>query len=203
VRQTLAQFSTLDILVNSAGVPGPVGALQDPDVSYWRHTIQVNLLGTYLCCRAVLPVMLRQGRGKLINFSGAGGRALRHVSAYVSSKAAIERLTETLSLELAGTNIQVNVMGPGAHRTRMVEELLESATAVNDTQLIAYGQQVLARRDSMERAAALAVFLASEASGNLSGRLIDAVRDDFLSLAPRIPQIMASDAYTLRRVEGE
>ena len=203
VRQTLAQFSTLAILVNSAGVPGPVGALQDNDVSSWIRTIQVNLLGTYLCCRTVLPVMLRQGRGKIINFSGASGRALRHMSAYVSSKAAIERLTETLSLDLAGKNIQVNVMGPGAHRTRMVEELLESATASNDTELIEYGQQALTRKDSMERAAELAVFLASEASGNLSGRLISAVRDDFLSLAPRIPQIMASDAYTLRRVEWE
>ena len=203
VRQTLDRFSTVDILVNSAGVPGPVGALQDNDVSYWIRTIQVNLIGTFLCCRAALPAMLRQDRGKIINFSGAGGRALRHMSAYVSTKAAIERLTEALSLELAGKNVKVNVMGPGAHRTRMVEELLESATASNDTQSIEHGQQVLSREDSLERAAELAVILASEPSGNLSSRLISSVKDDFPSLAPRIPDIMASDAYTLRRVELE
>lgn len=94
-------------------------------------------------------------------------------------------------------------MGPGAHRTRMVEELLESATASNDTQSIEHGQQVLSREDSLERAAELAVILASEPSGNLSSRLISSVKDDFPSLAPRIPDIMASDAYTLRRVELE
>ena len=70
VRQTLDRFSTVDILVNSAGVPGPVGALQDNDVSYWIRTIQVNLIGTFLCCRAALAAMLRQDRGKIINYSG-------------------------------------------------------------------------------------------------------------------------------------
>ena len=201
VRKTLDRFSTIDILVNNAGVAGPVGALQNNDVPYWIRTIQVSLVGTYLCCRAVLPAMLRQNQGKIINISGAGGRALRHMSAYGSAKAAIERLTETLSLELAGKNVQVNVMGPGAQHTRMVEEILDSAKAFNDTQLIEYSQQALARKASMERVAELAVFLASDASGNLSGRLISAVTDEFLSLAPRIPDIMASDAYTLRRVE--
>ena len=122
------------------------------------------------------------------------------MSAYVSSKAAIERLTETLSLELAGKNVQVNVMGPGTHRTRMVEELLDSATALNDTGLIESVQDVLARKDSMDQATELAVFLASEVSGSLSGRYMR-VSDALSSLPPRIADIMASDAYTLRRVE--
>jgi 3-oxoacyl-[acyl-carrier protein] reductase len=73
VRQTVERFATIDILVNNAGVAGPVGPLQDNDVAAWVRTIQVNLIGTYLCCRAVLPIMRQQNRGKIINLSGAGG----------------------------------------------------------------------------------------------------------------------------------
>lgn len=70
VRETLRRFSTVDILVNNAGTTGPIGPLQDNEVSRWIRTIEVNLTGVYLCCWAVLPVMLSRGRGKIINISG-------------------------------------------------------------------------------------------------------------------------------------
>lgn len=203
VRQTLDRFSTIDILVNNAGIVGPVGALQDNDADSWIRTIQVNLIGTFLCCRAVLPVMLRQNRGKIINLSGSGATsAPYHLSAYGSSKAAVIRLTEILSLELEGKNIQVNALGPGSIHTRLWEEIRDAAAAVGDTELYEFGQRVTSGGGaSIERAAELAVFLASDTSGNLSGRLIHAVADDFSNLPPHIPEIMASNLYTLRRVE--
>ena len=202
VRRTLDRFSAIDILVNNAAVIGPVGALQDNDPSYWIHTIQVNLVGIYLCCRAVLPVMLRQDRGKIINLSGAGGAsASKHISAYSSTKAAIVRLTESLSLELAGTNVQVNAMGPsGGIQTRMLEELANSMKESGYAEGSEHYQRLAGvSGPSTERVAELAVFLASDASGELSGRLIHAV-DDFHNLPTRVPDIMASEAYTLRRV---
>jgi 3-oxoacyl-[acyl-carrier protein] reductase len=203
VRQTVAQFATIDILVNSAGIAGPVGPLQDNDLTTWIQTIQVNLIGTYLCCRAVLPSMQKQHRGKIINLSGAGAsNAWRHLSAYGASKVAVVRLTETLALELEGSNIQVNALGPGSIHTQMWEELRDRAHAVGDGQLYALGQRVTSGGGaSLERAAALAVFLASNASGALSGRLISAVTDDFHNLSTQIQRIMASDALTLRRVD--
>ncbi len=77
----------------------------------WVRTLQVNVVGTYLCCRAVLPTMLRHQGGKMINVAGAGAtNAWRNISAYVVSKAAVVRLTETLALELEGTNIQVTLL---------------------------------------------------------------------------------------------
>jgi NAD(P)-dependent dehydrogenase (short-subunit alcohol dehydrogenase family) len=202
VRQTVAQFATIDILVNSAGMAGPVGPLPDNDLTAWMQTIQVNLIGTYLCCRAVLP-MMQQHRGKIINLSGAGAsNAWRHLSAYGASKVAVVRLTETLALELEGRNIQVNALGPGSIHTQMWEELRDRAHAAGDAQLYALGQRVTSGGGaSLERAAALAVFLASDASGALSGRLISAVTDDFPNLPTQIPRIMASDALTLRRVD--
>jgi NAD(P)-dependent dehydrogenase (short-subunit alcohol dehydrogenase family) len=213
VRQTVDRYATVDILVNNAGVHGPVGPLQENDVASWLRTFQVNVFGAFLCCRAVLPGMLRQDRGKIINLTGGGVGLVSGVAyrtAYHASKAAIIRLTEDLALELVGTHIQVNVMGPGSHRTRMVEEMWEGVAAAgvserfDGTRQQAFAQAVakfgVAVSVPMERATALAVFLASEASGSLSGRCLEAI-DDFLHLPPRIPEIMASEAYTLRRVE--
>jgi 3-oxoacyl-[acyl-carrier protein] reductase len=147
--------------------------------------------------------MQKQHRGKIINLSGAGAsNAWRHLSAYGASKVAVVRLTETLALELEGSNIQVNALGPGSIHTQMWEELRDRAHAVGDAQLYALGQRVTSGGGaSLERAAALAVFLASNASGALSGRLISAVTDDFPNLSTQIQRIMASDALTLRRVD--
>ncbi|MCY4365390.1 MAG: SDR family NAD(P)-dependent oxidoreductase [Chloroflexi bacterium] len=201
--KTLERFGRIDILVNNAGIVGPIGALEENDVESWVRTIQVNLVGTYLCCRSVIPIMAEGGGGRIINLSGSGSTsAPYHLSAYGSSKAAIIRLTEILSLELADKNIQVNALGPGSIHTRMWEEITDGAQASGDTDLYEFGLQVTGGGGtSIERAAELAVWLASDDSDGLSGRLIHAVADDFPSLAPRIPEIMASDLYTLRRDE--
>ena len=199
VRQTLDRYSNIDILVNNAGVAGPVGPLHDVDLSYWVRTIQVNVVGVYLCCRAVLPLMLSRNRGKIINMSGGVGR---NTSPYGVSKAAVVCLTEILSSELEGKNVQVNIMSPGSIHTRMWEETRDAAELAGDVELLELGRRVTSGGGaSIDRAAELAVFLAGDASGNLSGRLLDAVRDDFHSLPPKIPSIMASDAYLMRRVD--
>ena len=107
-----------------------------------------------------------------------------------------------MSLELADKNIQVNALGPGSINTRMWEDIRDQAQAVGDTEIYEFGQRVTGGGgSSIERAAELAVWLASEPSGQLSGRLIHAVMDDFENLTPRIAEIMAGDAYTLRRVD--
>jgi len=165
--------------------------------------MQVNVIGPYLCCRAVIPAMVRQGGGKIINLAGAGANnGWAKMSAYCTSKAAVVRLTEVLSLELAEQNIQVNALGPGSIHTSMWDEMRDSAEAVNATAIYELGQRVTSGGGaSLEDTVALAVFLAGDESGGLSGRLISAVADDLAELTPRIPEIMASDVYTLRRVD--
>lgn len=202
VQRTLDQFSAIDILVNNAGLAGPIGPLQENDVSQWIYAVQVHLIGTFLCCRSVLPVMLSQDRGKIVNMVGAGSAvAAPQLSAYGSAKAAVVRLTETIALETAGRNVRINAMGPGFIRTRMAEESLAGAEATGNTEMAEWLRQGLARGDTTERVEELAIFLASDASGELSGRFIRAGVDDVSSLAPRIPDVMASEEYTLRRVE--
>lgn len=200
VKQTLDRFTTIDILVNNAGIAGPIGVLQDNDIDAWTQTMQVNVIGPYLCCRAVIPAMVRQGGGKIINLAGA--RAWANLSAYCSSKAAVVELTEVLALELAEQDIQVNALSPGSIDTKMWVELRDGAAAVNATAIYERGQMVTSGGGaSLEDSVALAVFLAGDESGGLSGRLISSVADDFANLSPRIPEIMASDAYTMRRVD--
>ena len=201
VAQVVDRYSSVDILVNNAGIGGPVGALQDNDPGYWADTLQVNLIGTYLCCRAILPVMLRQDRGRIINVSGSGGStAASHISAYCASKAAVVRLTECLALELDGTNIHVNALGPGGIHTRLVEEMQEEAASSGSAEIYDQSRIVTSGGgESMQRVAELAVFLASDEAGSLSGRLVT-TRDDLPDAPGRIPEIMTSDAYLLRRV---
>ena len=203
VRQTVERFSTIDVLVNNAGAVGPVGPIHETDVAEWVRTIQVNVVGMYLCCRAVMPLMLRNDRGKIINLGGAGATiAWRSTSAYSTSKAAVVRLTEGIAFELQGSNVQANILGPGSIHTRLWEELRDGAEAAGDSALFELGQRVTSGGGApMDRAADLAVFLASDDSAQLSGRLISSVTEDLEALKPRIPEIMASDAYTVRRVE--
>ena len=203
VDHTLELYSRIDVLVNNAAVLGPVGPLHLNDAEHWAQAININVTGLMLCCHAVLPHMIEQGGGKIINLSGAGvTRASETISAYGTSKAAVVRFTETLALEMLPHNVSVNALGPGQIDTELLDPM------AGDDSLIEPIMGAMVRRtksgrgapleEPLEEAAALAVWLASNASDGLSGRLISATQEDWRELGPRIPQVMASDQYTLR-----
>ncbi|MCE2501203.1 MAG: SDR family oxidoreductase [Dehalococcoidia bacterium] len=201
-RRVADRFGRIDALVNNAGISGPVGPLQANDINDWINTITVNLTGTFLVCRAVIPVMLEQSQGKIINLSGAGAtNAWSNMSAYCSSKAAVVRLTEVLAQELDGTGVTVNALGPGSVHTSMWDKMTEQAAEAGADFIHQLGLRVTSGGGaSIDECAELAVWLASDESGALTGRLISATADDFRGLPPRIAEIMAGDAYTLRRM---
>jgi len=201
VSLVIKEFGKVDILVNVAGSQGPIGPIIENDINHWIQTVQVNLIGTFLCIKVVLPIMIKQGSGKIINFSGGGATSPRpYFTAYAASKGAVVHLTESLAEELKRYNIQVNTIAPGAVNTDMLDQVLKAGLLAGEHEFKKAQAQLEKGGTSLEKPANLAVFLASDESNGLSGKLISAVWDDWQNMASQISKIMSSDIYTLRRV---
>jgi len=197
------KFTKIDILVNAAGIQGPIGSFIENDIKKWMKTIDVNLFGTILFIKSVLPIMMKQGYGKIINFSGGGAFNPRpNFSAYATSKAAVVRLTETLAEETKRYNIQINAISPGAVNTKMLEQVLKSGAEAAGAEFYEKSKkQKEEGGDSPQLAADLVLFLSSEKSYNLSGKIISAKWDNWRDWnKEEISKIMLSDIYTLRRI---
>ncbi len=190
------------VLVNNAGVYGPKGLIEDVDMADWEQAVRINLLGTVLMCRAVIPLMRLKKYGKIVNLSGGGAtNPLPRISAYAASKAAVVRMNETLAEELKDANVDVNAIAPGALNTRLLDEVLEAGP--EKVGKIFY-ERSLKQRDEggapLEKGAELAVFLASKESDGISGRLISAVWDRWSEFPKWREQMAKNDVYTLRRI---
>jgi NAD(P)-dependent dehydrogenase (short-subunit alcohol dehydrogenase family) len=202
VEAALAQFGRLDILVNNAGVAGPSGPLDGVDWGDWVRTIEINLLGSVLLCRAILPHFKKAAGGKIIQLSGGGAtNPLPMLSAYAASKAAVIRFVETLAEETRENHIDVNAIAPGALNTRILDEFVAAGPekigrAFHERAL----QQKLSGGVPLARGAELAVFLGSPASDGITGKLISAVWDPWEELPNHLVDLNATDIYTLRRI---
>ena len=205
VSEAVVAFGGIDVLVANAGIYGPKGAIQDVDWDEWLHALHVNLCGAILCCRAVLPHMLAQGRGKIILLSGGGAtKPMPNLSAYAASKAGLVRFGETLAEEVRAKGIDVNSVAPGALNTRLLDEVLEAGPGkVGAAFYEASLEQKASGGTPLDKGAALCAFLASSASDGITGRLISAVWDPWESLPGRVAELSASDIYTLRRIVPE
>lgn len=198
-------FPEVTILVNNAGVYGPIGPVEENDWSKWVEAMQINVFGTILMCRELLPRMRSQRYGKIINLSGGGATApLPNFSAYAASKAAVVRFTETLAEECKDSGIDVNAIAPGALNTRLLEQVIEAGPEKVGKSFYSRSlQQKETGGSPPEKGAALTVFLASADSDGITGRLLSAVWDDWAGLARRRDQLAKTDIYTLRRIVPE
>lgn len=205
VHRAVELFGDVTILVNNAGVYGPMGAIEEVDWNHWVHAISVNLFGTVLMCRAVIPLMRARRYGKIINLSGGGATApLPRISAYAASKAAVVRLTETFAEELKGAHIDVNAIAPGALNTRLLDEVIAAGPEKVGAQFHARALKQRAEGGTpLEKGASLAVFLGSSASDGITGRLISAVWDRWAELPNHREELATSDIFTLRRITPE
>lgn len=201
VKETLTVFKTVDVLVNCAGVQKPIGPFVHNDIDEWVENIHINLIGTVFCCKAVLPIMIEKRKGKIINFSGGGATSSRpNFSAYACAKTAVVRFTEVLADEVKQYNVQVNAIAPGAVNTRMLDEVLQAGALAGD-ELADAKRRAQKRGASPELAAELAVWLASDRSDELTGRLISALWDTWRDMdEDEMRAVADTDKYTLRRV---
>ncbi len=193
----------IDILVNNAGIYGPIGPLEENDIDLWLKTIQVNLLGTVYLSRAVLPIMKKNGRGKIINIigSGVGGpKSLPRFSAYFSSKIAVAGFTESLSEELKNYNIQVNCVSPGGVYTKLTDYLINAGSKKAGQDI--YEDALKQKRSGgtqPELVAKLVAFLSSDKSNHISGRILSAKWDNIEKLAKDVK--LSANIYKLRRID--
>jgi NAD(P)-dependent dehydrogenase (short-subunit alcohol dehydrogenase family) len=195
-------FPRLHVLVNNAGVYGPMGLIEDVDWDAWVKAIEINLLGSVLVCRAVVPHFRTHRYGKIVQLSGGGAtNPLPGISAYAASKAAIVRFAETLAEEARADRIDVNAIAPGPLNTRLLDEVLAAGPERVGQ---AFYDRALSQKDRggapLERGAALAVFLGSAASDGITGKLLSAIWDPWETLDQHLSDLQGTDVYTLRRI---
>jgi NAD(P)-dependent dehydrogenase (short-subunit alcohol dehydrogenase family) len=201
VATAVAQLGGVDVLVNNAGVYGPKGAIADVDWAEWVQAMHINVMGSVMMARLVVPHMQAAGRGKIIQLSGGGAtNPLPNISAYAASKAAIVRFAETLAEELRGTGIDVNCIAPGALNTRMLDEVI--AAGPDSVGQAFYDRAVKQKTQGgagLVKGAELAVYLASAASDGLTAKLLSALWDPWREFHTHIEDLN-TDIYTLRRI---
>ena len=120
----IASKSNIDILINNAGITGPTAPLWEYDVEMWNKIVQINLVGTFNCCRAIVPNMIKNNYGRIVNVASVAGKdGNANASAYSSGKAGAIGLTKSLGKELADKNIAVNAVTPAGAKTRILDQM--------------------------------------------------------------------------------
>ena len=155
-----------------------------------------------IICRAFIPWMKETGGGSIVNISGGGATGPRaNFSAYATSKAGLIRFSETLAEETKSLGIRVNCIAPGAMKTAMISEVIKNGEDLAGKREFDTAKKILENGGaSMERVADLALFLSSNASEPITGKLISAVWDPWETLINHIEDLNGTDIYTLRRI---
>ena len=167
-RRIMEKFGRIDILVNNAGLMGNYYPVTDYPEEEWDRLIGVNLKGVFLCCKAVLPVMIRQKYGKVISLASVAGKeGNARMPAYSASKAAVMALTKTMAKEVASYSINVNCISPALCETDMAKDMTPEQRALLISKI------PMGRLGKVEEVAALVKFLASDESSFVTGQCYD------------------------------
>ncbi len=126
----IIKISNIDILINNAGITGSTSSLWDYDVAEWNKIVQINLMGTFNCCKCIVPTMIKNNYGRIVNVASVAGKeGNANASAYSSAKAGTIGLTKSLGKELADKNIAVNAVTPAGAKTRILNQMSKEHVA--------------------------------------------------------------------------
>ena len=165
---TLARHGRIDILVNNAGITGGNAPTWELDPAVWRRVVEVNLIAPFLACRAVVPQMIAQGYGRIVNIASVAGKEGNpNASHYSASKAGLIGLTKSLGKELATKGVLVNAVAPAAARTAIFDQMAPEHIA------FMLGKIPMGRLVTVEEVAAMVCWLASEESSFSTGAVFD------------------------------
>ena len=122
--QEILKNSNIDILINNAGITGPTATLWEYDIEMWKKVVQINLMGTFNCCKSIVPNMIKNNYGRIVNVASVAGKdGNANASAYSVGKAGAIALTKSLGKELADKNIAVNAVTPAGAKTRILDQM--------------------------------------------------------------------------------
>ena len=165
---TIKDFGRIDILLNNAGIAGANATVWDTTVEEWRRVMRINLDGPFLCCKAVVPGMIAQNYGRIVNIASiAGKEGNPNAAHYSASKAGVIGLTKSLAKETAGKNISVNAITPAAAKTAIFDQITQAHIDFMLSK-IPRGRFV-----QVEEVAALIAFAASEDCSFTTGSVLD------------------------------
>jgi NAD(P)-dependent dehydrogenase (short-subunit alcohol dehydrogenase family) len=164
----VAKFGRIDILVNAAGITGPTVPIEDYSLADWRRTLDINLTSTFLCCKAVVPLMRARNAGRIVNLASiAGKEGNADMTGYSAAKGAVIALTKALGKELANTGIRVNAIAPAVIATDLVKQMSEAALKA------AVAKIPMGRTGRPEEVAAMVAWLASDECSFSTGATFD------------------------------
>lgn len=197
--QVASLYGSIEVLIAAAAIQGPIGPLTDVDPLQFRETIEINLLGVMYAIQAVLPAMTERRSGKVIVIAGGGAANARpNFSAYASAKSAVVRLVESVAEEVRDRNVQLNCLSPGGAYTSMTDEILRSGERAGTSEIEDAQNVRLTGGVPAEKQIAFALFLGSDRSNHISGKMLH-VNDDLKKLEH---MNMTPDLFTLRRLKG-
>jgi len=196
VNEVVNAHKVIDILVNCAGTLIGIGPVWEVDIDKWKMDLLVSFFGSFLCCRAVLPHMMKRSRGYILNMFGGGLKPQPYMTGYVGAKAGLLLFTEGLAGEVHDFGIKVFAMRPGPVRTELNEHIMKSIEGQrwrpDFKKIFDEGRDV-----DPQRVVDLALRLVSGEADKLSGRLFDATRD-FDTILKQSDSILHDDLLTLR-----
>jgi NAD(P)-dependent dehydrogenase (short-subunit alcohol dehydrogenase family) len=170
VAETIKQFGAIDILVNNAGIEGHPCLTKDLSEDQWDRVLGVNLKGVFLCCQAVIPQMMKQNKGRIVNIGSTAGLRMTFFGSleYTASKHGVAGLNQHLAWELADSNITVNTVCPGGVQT----PLMESGTTPEYREMVVKRLVPLGRFTTMEEIGEAVSFLASDRAAMITGQML-------------------------------
>jgi NAD(P)-dependent dehydrogenase (short-subunit alcohol dehydrogenase family) len=172
VRAAIAKFGTIDVFYNNAGVEGEVKAITDYPLEEFRRVLDVNVVGVFLGIKHVLPVMLKQNKGSIINTASiAGLMGSPHIAVYSASKHAVVGLTKSVAWEISGTGVRINCVCPGLIDSRMLSAIFQGRFGGNaPPPMEKIVERIPARRlGQASEVASIVAFLASDEASYVSG----------------------------------
>lgn len=194
----------IDILINAAGIYGPIGYLEENNKDLWEKTFKVNVFGTVHMCALTLPFMKKQKWGRIINFSGGGDGPFPRFTSYSASKGAIVRFTESLAAEVKDFGITVNTITPGGVNTKFLQDVLDAGPEKVGKEF--YRRSLEQKKEggvSPKLAAELILYLTNDNTEFLSGKVISANRDNWKDFKKYKNVLESSDVYTIRRIKPQ